>query len=422
MSAAADSVLADGLASTLITATATDPLGHPVAPGTSVQFSTSSGVLEDIQPTDDQGTATARLRAGRFITGMGRVTAKVGGYQAVTDVRFVSEAAAQIVILEVNNPRIGIQSTGANETAQITYEVRDRNGIPVDGNHKATLSFTVVAESGFSDATVNPATATTNERGRAIANVHSGVKAGAIEVQAAAGGLLSKPIRIAIHGDLPDPDHFSLAFEKVNIAGLVYDQIQNGVTTLVGDQYGNPVPDSTAVWFSADYGVVQGSAFTDEHGLATVWEVTGAPRPLIPGGDGLVTITAQTVSKAGDAIFTSGQVLWSGPTIIEFTNPTTGQGFNIPKGGFATLTFRVRDANNNPLTGGTQIEVSTTAGSIAGDTDIVLPDTQSSEYTTFQVSLSDDTPDEDVARPATIAVQVTSENGNRTAIINGTVN
>jgi hypothetical protein len=423
VSAAEDSVLADGLASTVITATVTDPLGNPVAPGTAVLFTTSSGVLEDIQPTDDQGVATARLRAGRFTTGVGRVTATAGGYQAVTDVRFVSEAAAQIVILEVNNPRIGIQTTGANETSQITYEVRDRNGIPVDGNHKATLSFTVVPEDGFTDATVNPATVTTNDKGRAIANVHSGIKAGAIEVQAAAGAILSKPIRIAIHGDLPDPEHFSISFEKLNIPALVpIDGLRDAVTARVADQYGNPVPDSTAVWFSSDFGIVQGSSFTDDHGEATVWAVSAPPRPQIPGGDGLVTITAQTVSKAGNEIFTTGQILWSGKTRIEFTSPTTGQGFNVLNGRFVTLTFRVHDDNDNPLAGGTQIEVTTTAGNLAGDTDIVLPDTQSSDYTTFRVSLSDDAPDEDLARPATITVKVTSPNGNETAVINGTVN
>ncbi len=113
--------------------------------------------------------------------------------------------------------------------------------------------------------------------------------------------------------------------------------------------------------------------------------------------------------------------MWSGPTIVEFTSPPA-RASPSPSGGSASFTFRVRDANNNPLTGGTKITVETTVGYLAGDTDIVLPDTQSAEYTTFDVTLSDDAPDEDLARPMTITVKVVSENGNRTATITGTLN
>ncbi len=309
------------------------------------------------------------------------------------------------------------------QVAQITYEVRDRNGIPVDRDHAISLTFAVdPGEPSATDAVVSPTSATTNERGRAVANVQAGRVSGSIEVRATSGALVSRPIRVAIHGDLPDPDHFSLAFQKVNIAGLVYEGIRNKVTAHVGDQWGNPVPDSTVVWFWADYGIVQGSGFTDDFAEAVVWEVTSAPYPLIPGGDGLVAITAQTVSKAGLKIETSGNVMWSGPTIVEFTDPTPGAGFAILNGGSKTFTFRVRDLNNNPLTGGTKITVEATAGNLAGDTDIVLPDTQSAEYTTFHVTLSDDVPDEDLVRPTTITVKVTSENGNRAATITGTLN
>ncbi len=417
------SLLADGLDSAVLTATVTDPLGNPVQEGTAVQFATSSGVIEDVTPTDAQGHATARIRSGRFQTGTGRVTASAAGFQKTVDVKFVSEAPAQIVILETNEPRIGVRGSAAGESAQLTFEVRDRNGIPVDADHAATLSFQVVPLGNPPpvDASVNPTSVTTNHRGRAIANVYAGTISGAIEVSATSGSLVSRPIRVAIHGDLPDPPHFSISFERVNVAGLVYDGLRNAITARVADQWGNPVPDSTSVWFQAEYGIVQGSGFTDDHGEATVWEVTAGPRPAIPGGDGLVTLTAQTVSKAGDAITTSGQVMWSGPTQVEFTDPAPGQGFALDNGGFATLTFRVHDANDNPLTGGTAITVESTAGDLGGDTDIVLPDTQSPGYTTFQVNLSDNDPATDELQYVTVTVKVESQNGNRTAILTGTI-
>ncbi len=244
------SVIADGLKSTTLTAVVKDAMGNPVAAGTAVSFQTSLGAIEDVKPTDASGVATAKLRPNRFITGTARVTAGADGFSQIVDVKFVSEVATHIVVIDVNEPSIGVVESASPQVAQITFEVRDRNGIPVDRDHAIPLTFAVdPGQPPATDAVVNPASATTNERGRVVANVQAGQVSGAIEVRATSGALASRPIRVAIHGDLPDPDHFSIAFEKLNIAGLVYDGIRNRVTARVGDQWGNPVPDSTAVWF-----------------------------------------------------------------------------------------------------------------------------------------------------------------------------
>lgn len=420
LTAGSSTVLADGLSSTILTATVTDAFNNPVAAGTTVNFTTTLGALEAVTPTNAAGVATARLRAGRFETGLARVTASSGDALRSVDVRFVSEAANHIVIVELDRPRIGIIGTGSPQTATLTLEVRDRNGIPVDSEHAATVSFTIVPTGGATDATLAVTSAITNDRGRVAAVVRSGTKAGVVEVRAAIGGIVSQPIRVAVHGDLPDPDHFSISFERVNIEGLVYDGIRNGVTARVGDANGNPVPDSTAVWFRANYGLIQGSSFTDDHGEATVWEVTAGPHPPIPGGNGLVLITAQTIAKNGSYITTSGNVMWSGHTILEITGPAS---FNIPDGGSVVVTFRVRDANNNPLVGGTSITAEATVGAVGGDTNVVLPDTQSQGYTFFSVTLSDDNPgDGDPAQVTTLTIEVASRNGNATTSISGTIN
>jgi adhesin/invasin len=420
LTSGAPSVLADGLTSTILTATVRDDFGNPVAAGTAVSFQTTLGVLEGATPTDAAGVATVRLRAGRFETGIARVTASVGSLARTVDVAFVSDAADHIVLLELDNPSIGVAGTGSPQTATLTFEVRDRHGIPVDAGHAANVTFTIVPTGGATDAALGAAAATTNERGRVNAVVRSGAVSGTVEVRAAIGGIVSQPIRVAVHGDLPDPDHFSLSFERVNIAGLVFDGIRNGVTARVGDQHGNPVPDSTVVWFEAEYGLIQGSAFTDEHAEATVWEITAAPRPLIPGGDGLVTITAQTIAKNGQYITTSGDVMWSGPSILEITSPAPG--FAVPSGGSITINFRVRDANNNPLTAGTTISAEATEGDLGGQTNFVLPDTQSESYTFFSVTLTDnDTEETDPPLSTTVTINVASQNGNVQVSITGTI-
>jgi hypothetical protein len=420
LTAGSTTVLADGLASTQITATVTDPQGNPPPAGTVVTFTTTRGKLDNILPTNEAGQATARLAATRFETGLARVTGALGDLTQTIDIAFTSESASQIVVLEVDQPTIGVRGSGTLETSVVTYEVRDANGIPVDADHAATLTFRIVPLSGEIDATVHPVTAVTNEDGAVIATVQSGVVSGAIELEASSGNLVSKPIRIAIHGGLPDPDHFSVSSEFLNIAGLVYDGIRNGITARVGDFHGNPVPQQTAVWFESAFGLVQGSAGTDDHGEATVWEISAGPRPLIPGGDGLVLITAQTVSADGDILTTSTNVMWSGPTILQITAPQAG--FAIPNGGSVNITFTVRDANNNPLTGGTSISVEANAGTVGGTSSFTLPDTQSQSYTTFTAVLSDDDAAEsDPPTSVTILVSVGSQNGNRQASVTGTI-
>jgi hypothetical protein len=420
LSAVPAEILANGLTYSTLTAVVTDLFGHPVPPGTKVTFETSEGVLEADTPTDAAGIATAQLRSVPRVTGLGRVTARIGSLQKTVDVDFVSEAAAHIEAVRVDPPHIGVRGAGDHETATITFEVEDGHGIPVDAAHAVTLHFGLLpGDPSGTDATVWPGSAATNARGRTAATIGSGLVSGTVEVEATTGSLTSEPIRVAIHGDRPDPAHFSIFFEKVNVAGLVYAGLQYEVCAKVGDQHGNPVPDSTAVWFHADYGIIQGSAVTGSLGDACLHAETAAPWPVIPEGDGLVYTCARTVSKAGATIEACGNVMWSGPTIVEVTSPTGG--FDVPNGGSIRITYRVRDANFNPLTSGTTVKVTASKGQLAGDADVLLPDTQDPGYTFFSVILIDDDPETDVAGAAAVTITVKSPNGNRSAIVTGTM-
>jgi hypothetical protein len=411
----APSILADGIAMVRLTAVVTDAFGHPVRPGTLVDFTTTTGLVDDVTPTNDRGVAGARLRATPLLTGTARVTAGVSGVQGVIDVRFVSEAAAHIEAASVEPAAIGVQGAGDTETAIVTFVVRDRNGIPVDTAHAAVIAFHIEPVGSDTDATLYPASATTNEKGQARTTVNAGIESGAVEVFASSGAISAAPIRVAIHGGPPAREHFSIAFDRVNIAGLKYFGIHDPVTAYVYDEHGNPVPEGTRVWFSTTHGGVQGSAGTNDHGEATVDLITAEPAPW---ESGFGWVTAQTIDAAGDWFETDpGRVLWSGDTQILVTEPDPG--FNMPNGGSIVIAFRVYDQNENPLTMGTAVSVTATGGKVAGDIDIVLPDTQSQGYTYFMAVLSDDDPRTDEANAVTVSIKVTSQNGNLNASVTG---
>jgi hypothetical protein len=413
------SIKADGSAFTVVTATVTDAFRHPVGLGTVVSFTTTLGILDLPTPTDTNGRATIRLRSTPKTTGTAHVAARVGESLGMVNIEFVSEDAAHIIAVAVDPPSIGVLGAGDPETSTLTFEVVDSNGIPVDSAHAVDAVFSIFPQGGATDALVHPLTARTDARGIVVTHVNSGVISGTVLVSATSGALGSRPIRVAIHGGLPDPDHFSISFEKVNIAGLVYDGIRNPVTARIGDIHGNPVPESTVVWFESAFGLVQGSAGTNDHGEATVDEVTAGPRPSIPGGDGLVQICGRTVSRLDGTITACGNVMWSGPTIIAIDDAVDG--FDLPNAGSIAIAFRVRDANGNPLVGGTSITVAATGGRLGGDVGITLPDTQSQSYTYFSVVLSDADVETDLAEPVTVTVTVASENGGRSASVNGTI-
>ncbi|MFO7654142.1 MAG: hypothetical protein R6X25_10005 [Candidatus Krumholzibacteriia bacterium] len=361
-----------------------------------------------------------RLRADRFVTGLARVTAAAAGYQAVTDLAFTSEEASNIVAVETEHAHIYVHASGMRETSTIVFEARDRNGIPVDETHAVTMSFTQDS-SGAVDATIHPATATTNQMGRAATTISAGDSSGVVEVSAEALGILSRPVRVAVHGGLPDREHFSIAFSTLNIAGLVYADQETRVVAHVGDLHGNPVSEHTAVFFSSEYGIVEGSARTDSLGRGSVVHYSAAPYPAIPGGDGLVLITARTVGwdpalARLDSLTTHGHVMWSGETILRVDSPANG----FTAVGSIPFRFYVGDANGNPLTAGTTITVSTTRGDLSGDIAVELPDTQRSGlgYTEFTAVLSvgDDGPG-----PVTVTITVDSLNGDQTATRSGTL-
>jgi hypothetical protein len=143
------------------------------------------------------------------------------------------------------------------------------------------------------------------------------------------------------------------------------------------------------------------------------------------------------VWDADKAIFASTRVLFSGPTELQVgrlqsdgkcclpsqrcvgvtpsPDPTGNpSGFSVPNGGVADrgpFCILVSDPAGHPLVSGTTLTVTTSAGAIAGTSNVALPDTQQSGpgTTLFTFTVIDDDPkDVDPPKSATVFVSVTS--------------
>jgi hypothetical protein len=335
-----------------------------------------------------------------------------------------SGKAANIVLIASSGENISIRGTGSNETALLTFEVRDSLGIPIGGSNKLTVNFSILGGPGGGEYVFPPSATTDALTGRVSTRVNSGTKAGVLQVFATATvtgvplvTIKSSPVKITISGGLPVADHFSVSRKPLNIAGGVYDNLRAQIMVIAGDKDGNPVQQGTAVSFSTTGGIIQPNAITDKDGIATVDLISGNPRPA----NSVAVVTATTIGDSGTVIRKSASVLFSGATRIL----TPASTIVIPDSGSASFTYRVQDPNGFPLVVGTSIAVTVDgpgAGQLKlfGDVAKNLEDTDDPNSTTFKVTVSDNI----LKGPAgnvTFKISVTSQNGNASATFPGLV-
>jgi hypothetical protein len=332
----------------------------------------------------------------------------------------ISGKAATIFLVGATDNNIGIRGTGSNETAQLTFEVRDSIGVPVAGDNKVNVNFSILGGPEGGEYVFPISQVSDALTGRVSTRVTSGNKAGVLQVFASAivdGRIIkSSPVRITISGGLPIQEGFSISRTKANIAGLLYDNLRDRIQVIVGDKDGNPVQPGTAVYFTTTGGVIQASALTDNDGGAGVDLISANPRPT----GGVAIVTARTVGDSGAVVTRTIPVVFSGRPII--TAPS--QPFVITDSGSYTFTYTVQDVNGNPLTEGTSITVGVAGAgagelTVEGDKSVLLPDTDDPRYTQFSVTLRD-------ARTGgpgglvNVTIQVNSgQNGNATYTFSG---
>lgn len=333
-----------------------------------------------------------------------------------------SGKAANIVLVGSSGDNIAIRGTGANETAILTFEVRDSLGVTVGGTNKVRVNFSILGGPGGGEYIFPPSADTDPLTGRVTTRISSGTKAGVLQVYASATPVTgvtikSSPVRLTISGGLPIAERFSISREKANIAGGVFDGLRSKISVIVGDKEGNPVQTGTAVSFTTTGGIIQPSATTDKDGLASVELISANPRPA----NGIAIVTAKTIGDSGVTISRNIPVLFSGATRIIAPSTT----FEIPDSGEFNFAYKVQDANGNPLAGGSTITVTTSGPGatnlvVEGDGSVTLPDTDDPSYTNFSVKIRD-TKSAGAYGPITVKIAVKSQNGDATYNFNGTV-
>jgi hypothetical protein len=207
--------------------------------------------------------------------------------------------AGSIKFVGVDNSNIALKGTGGPgrpEYSAVKFQVLDMNGSPLAGRQVSFLFADTNATSAVGGLSLSPAGSTTAADGTVSTVVANGTIPTSTRVVAkvvnSTPALTTVSSVLVVSSGVPDQAHFSLSTSTSNCEGWNIDQLCSTVKVIAGDHFGNPVPDGTAINFSAEGGTIGASCQTKD-GICTVPLYSASPRP----SGGRVTILAYALGE-----------------------------------------------------------------------------------------------------------------------------
>ncbi len=263
--------------------------------------------------------------------------------------------------LSTDRSEIQVKATGGIEFTNLTAVCYDPYGNKVQSELPVKF-FIVYGPGGGERFTVSEydSTMTSEDTMQAVTNVvgeasitfFSGIKSGTAMLQARYGDVYSNATLVTI--DAGPAADMSVGVDPCNIRGWDKVNVTANVVVIVNDKYGNPVADTTSVYFWTDEGMVV-AASTTEDGVASSLYSSGDPR-----NDGLAMIYCET---AGGTVSDSTLLIVSGPAVY-----VTAYGYatemNADGEDYTDIWVDGRDINNNFMVEGTGVQILLSDGAI----------------------------------------------------------
>ncbi len=200
-------------------------------------------------------TASVTL-ADATVTQTGTITVLPANVGAI---KFVSSDTTNIALK-------GTGGFGRQEFATLKFEVYDQTGARLPG---ARVDFRFAdsnAATTVGGLVLNPAFATSAADGSVSTLVTAGLVPTSVRVVASTGAagqtITTLSNILVVSTGVPVQKRFSLSTSTGNCEGRDIDQVCSTVTATVGDQFGNPAPDGTAVNFITESGLIGASCVT----------------------------------------------------------------------------------------------------------------------------------------------------------------
>jgi adhesin/invasin len=317
---------ADGLSTVAISATVIDTNGDPVADGTRIDCSITSG----------------------------SVTSPVYTYggKAVAKVTSASAPGEAVLTFSSGSVTADILISYASTTFSGVAIIPEKKSIPSDGSTQTIISALVIDENGASPADGMVVSFSTDA---GVVTASSPILAGQASASLTSSNQPAKATVSASYSSITNNTLVSFASDVQSIRidsrrSSIPIGIDNAteVIAIVTDIDGNPVPDGTLVEFTTDHGTIDARGVCED-GIANA-TLFACSDP----GVAIITATCGTVTG-------NGVVLFSGnPANIDIT-PTL---LSIPANGISCcrVLVNVTDSEGFPVPDGTILSVSASSG------------------------------------------------------------
>ena len=385
-----DVLPADGISTSQIKVTVRDTSGNPARDSTVVKF-TAGEKFEDV---DEDGYFTegvdelkydvnqdgrwnpigfipsyaltengevevnyvAGLRTG---TAYIKVTSEPGGnlFQEDVSLLLVPADSVAYIVLMPDDPKIQVPGTGGVEATQIRAVCYDHYGNRVGEGFP--VEFYLISGPGGGESlngvVSDSITIKTSSYGEATVTLLSGIKSGTVRLRVKVGTVLSFSTIVTICAG--PPVDISLSPYSCNIPGCQEDCVEDSICACVVDRYGNPVPDSTSVYFGTEEGMVHCCDKTKQ-GCAYSLYISGDPR-----NDCIALVWAETRGEDGIISDTCTIILSGDPTSVTFLDyPRTIFADGISEG---HVLIEVLDENDYFVVDSTPVKMHSVFGSVA---------------------------------------------------------
>ena len=290
--------------STSVTANLVDADGNPYTIATNVTFNSTCVGQQTATITSPVSTSTGSAVStyvAKGCQGNDTITATAtvdgGTISASASISVLAANLGSIQFVSATPSNIALKGTGGaglSENSTVVFKVLNSVGGVVPN-----IDVNFALDTSVGGLSISPTTAKTDANGLAQTVVQAGTIPTPVRVTATISGvspaIATQSDQLAITTGIPTERNMSLSLETLNPEAWLIDGVKVAVTARLADRFNNPVPDGTAVTFTAEGGSIGGSCTTTSGACSVDW-VSQNYRP----SDGRVTIMA---SASGEESF-----------------------------------------------------------------------------------------------------------------------
>ena len=204
-----------------------------------------------------------------------------------------AESIGSLAFVSAEPSSLVLRGTGGQNSSSVSTLVFQVNGALGNPLAQQEVAFSSNTETG--GLTLSSSTGLTNSQGQVSTRVTAGDVPTSVrvtaEVETESGEtIVTQSDLLTVNTGLPDQNSFTLTADNLNPEAFNINEQEVNLVVRLADTFNNPVPDGTAVSFTAEGGSIDGSCTTVSGACGVTWV---SANPTVP--DHRITILATAI-------------------------------------------------------------------------------------------------------------------------------